>query len=89
MVSPLFFTNSNQLMQNSGIRYNEYDDAQSEKRSPNQFWPLSHHILKNVLGKEAIRETPLDAVTMTSIAAYYSGRLIAFDEVVSKLRITS
>jgi len=71
------------------IRYNEYEDAQSEKRGPNQLWPLSHHILKNFLGKEMIGETPLDAVTMTSIAAYYSGRLIAFDEVVRNLRITS
>ena len=72
-----------------GVRYSEYEDAQSEKRGPNQLWPLSHHILRNVLGKEAIEETPLDAVTMTSIVAYYSGRVIAFDEVLSQLRITS
>jgi len=67
------------------MRYNEYEDVQSEKRGPNQLWPLSHPILKNLLGKEAIGETPRDAVTLTSIAAYYSGRLIAFDEVVRNL----
>ena len=59
-----------------GMRYNEYEDVQSEKRGPNQLWPLSHPILKNLLGKEAIGETPRDAVTLTSIAAYYSGRLL-------------
>jgi len=72
-----------------GVRYNEYEDAQNEKRGPNQLWPLSHHILKNFLGKEAIGETPLDSVTMTSIATYYSSRIVGFDEIVRNLRVTS
>jgi len=71
-----------------GIRYNEYQDAQKEKRGPNQLWPLSHHILKNLLGKETIAETPLDSVSMTSLAGYYTSTIKALYEVLGNLRIT-
>ena len=72
-----------------GFRYNEYQDAQNEKRGPNQLWPLSHHILKNLLGKETIGETPLDAVSMTSLARYYSETINVFIKVMGNLRVTS
>lgn len=71
-----------------GIRYNEYQDAQEEKRGPNQLWPLAHHVLKNLLGKETIDETALDAVSMTSLVDYYTSTIKALDEVLGNLRIT-
>lgn len=77
-----------QIQVNIGIRYNEYEDAQSEERGPNQLWPLSHHILKHLLGKDAIGETQLDAVTITFLANYYSAKLLAFNELVENVGIT-
>jgi hypothetical protein len=53
------------------FRYNEYEDSRKEKRGPNELWPLSHHILKNLHRKEKIEEEPLDAVTMTNVMKYY------------------
>jgi hypothetical protein len=69
-----------------GFRYGEYENAQSEKRGPSPLWPLSHHIMKNLLGKETIEETPLDAVTMTHLAGYYSATIIGFNGMLENIK---
>lgn len=71
-----------------GFRYGEYESAQSEKTGPSPLWPLSHHIMKNLLGKQTIEETPLDAVAITFLAGYYSATIKGFNGVLGNLRIT-
>jgi len=65
------------------FRYNEYGDSRKEKRGPNELWPLSHHILKNLHRKEKIEEEPLDAVTMTNVMKYYASLVDLIHKVLS------
>ena len=44
------------LQQYLTARYKEYTTARKEKRGPNELWPLSQNILKNLLGKEILVE---------------------------------
>ena len=70
-----------------GMRHGEYAEALEEKRGPNPLWPLSHHLLKNILGKETIDETPLDSIRMSFLASYYTKTNLLFLEIVENLSL--
>ena len=70
-----------------GMRHGEYAEALEEKRGPNPLWPLSHHLLKNILGKETIGETPLDSIRMSFLADYYTTTSKLIIEIVGDVQI--
>lgn len=68
-------------------RYKEYTAARQEKRGPNELWPLSQYILKNLLGKETLDEDTQDIHGITALTIYYSCELIFFNDLLKKMQI--
>ncbi|MBZ5555586.1 MAG: hypothetical protein LAO21_23005 [Acidobacteriia bacterium] len=68
-------------------RYAEYTAARQEKRGPNELWPLSEHILKNLLGKETMDDEAKDPYTMMVLSVYYVSQLLFFNDLLKRIQI--
>jgi len=68
-------------------RHKEYDDAQQEKRGPNKLWPLSLHIIKNLLGKETVDIEDLSIQDITAITIYYTVQVRFFNDIIKEIQV--
>ncbi len=68
-------------------RYKEYSGARNEKRGPNELWPLSQHILKNLLGKETLDDETKDVESIMALSVYYSGNLKYFNNIMQGIEV--
>jgi hypothetical protein len=70
-------------------RYKEYTEARKEKRGPNELWPLSQYILKNLLGKETLDEDTQDIQGIMALSIYYTGEVRFFNDFLKNIQIQS
>jgi uncharacterized membrane protein len=68
-------------------RHKEYDDARQENRGPNELWPLSLHILKNLLGKETVDIKDFSIYDITAIQYYYVTNVRLFNSKLTDIKL--